>query len=99
MGIPVIDFSFLKRMITQIDDDEIDLNPNASNKIEAELAKSREEIEGKVDKYNEHRKEKRKKILEETKVSKEQLKTVQNGKSKTLKEQEKQEKGKERDDD
>ena len=95
MGIPVIDFSFLKRMITQIDDDEIDLNPNASNKIEAELAKSREEIEGKVDKYNEHRKEKRKKILEETKVNEKQLNKKPNKDLDLNKVQDKQEKGRE----
>ena len=97
MGIPVINFKFLKRMITQIDDKEVGLNQNSSNKIEAELAKSSAEIDEKFKKYNEHKKVQRKKILDETKVSKEQLNTVSKENSKSSKEQEKQEK--EKDDD
>ena len=97
MGIPVINFKFLKRMITQIDDKEVGLNQNSSNKIEAELAKSSAEIDEKFEKYNEHKKAQRKKILDETKVSKEQLNTVSKENSKSSKEQEKQEK--EKDDD
>ena len=91
MGIPVINFKFLKRMITHIDDKEVGLNQNSSNKIEAELAKSSAEIDEKFEKYNEHKKAQRKKILDETKVSKEQLNTVSKEKSKSSKEQEKQE--------
>ena len=73
MGIPVINFSFLKRIITQVDENENDLDLNSSDKIESELARSSEEIDKKFEKYNERRKEQRKKILDETKVSKEQL--------------------------
>lgn len=89
MGIPVINFKFLKKMITQVDDDEIGLDQNSSNAVEAELAKSSEKIDKEFEQYSEHRKAQRKKILEETKVSKEQLKAVQSEKNKSSKEQEK----------
>ena len=89
MGIPVINFKFLKRMITQVDDDEIGLDQNSSNAVEAELAKSSEKIDKEFEQYGEHRKAQRKKILEETKVSKEQLKAAQSEKTKSSKEQEK----------
>ena len=89
MGIPVINFKFLKKMITQVDDDEIGLDQNSSNAVEAELAKSSEKIDKEFEQYGEHRKAQRKKILEETKVSKEQLKAAQSEKTKSSKEQEK----------
>ena len=40
VGIPLINFSFIKRMLNQIDVDEKSLDIKSTDKVEAELAKS-----------------------------------------------------------
>ena len=92
MGIPVIGFKFLKRMITQVDEEEQELDRNSTNDIEAELAKSSEEIDKKFANYGTQTRAQRKKILEETKVTKEQLNKnkAENNKEKTVENKEKQ---------
>ena len=69
-------FISLKNMVTSKPDvsDDIELNPNSLNKEEATLAKSFEKVDQEVQDYDiSNRAQKRNKILEETKVSKEQL--------------------------
>lgn len=70
MGIPFIDFRFIKRALNQIDVEEKDLNLESTDKVEAELAKSSREIEEKFSKYGNSGKAQRRKTLETVKVKK-----------------------------
>ena len=70
MGIPFVNFSFIKRVLNQIDVDEKDLNSESTDKVEAELAKSSKEIDEKFSKYGNSSKAQRRKTLETVKVKK-----------------------------
>lgn len=73
MGIPFVNFSFIKRVLNQIDVDEKDLNSESTDKVEAELAKSSKEIDEKFSKYGNSSKAQRRKTLEAVKVKKNDL--------------------------
>ena len=73
-----------------------ELNVNSTNPTEVALAESSAEIDVKVNNYGEHRKAQRKKILEETRVTKEQLKTNSERNKNTAKEKVQTDRGLER---
>ena len=77
MGIPFIDFRFIKRALNQIDVEEKDLNLESTDKVEAELAKSSREIEEKFSKYGNSGKAQRSETLEAVKVKKDLVKPQQ----------------------
>ena len=74
MGIPLINFSFIKRALNQIDVDEEDLNIESGDKVEAELAKSSKEIDEKFSKYGNSSKAQRRETLKQVHVSQKDLK-------------------------
>ena len=97
MGIPFVNFSFIKRALNQIDIDEEDLDIDSTDKVEAELAKSSEEIDEKFSKYGKSSKAQRRETLKEVHVSQKDLKASK-AKNSSSKENTKQEE-KNKDDD
>lgn len=59
-------------------EDDIALNPNSMDKLEAYLAKNQDEIDDEVNKYGNNIKRARQEMLNHTKVSKEQLEANKN---------------------
>ena len=57
--------------------DEIELNPNSSDKIEAYLAKNQDEVDGKVNNYGGKGNSKKQKGIEGIEVSKEKLGNIE----------------------
>lgn len=75
-------FVSLKNMVTSKSDidPEIELNIDSSDKVEAELAKSSESIDSKVDAYGNAGKAQRREVLKSVKVDKKDLQPQEKGK-------------------
>ena len=88
MGIPLINLSFFKRMLNQVNDDKDDLDIESSNKTEVELAKSSAEIDEKVSKYGSSSKVQRSQTLKDLQVDSKTLKASKVNNSKDSKSKE-----------
>ena len=86
-------FVILKNMVTSKSDidSEIELNTDSSDKVEAELAKSSESIDNKVDAYGNSGKAQRREVLKSVRVDTKDLQPQE--KSKTTQKQSEQQIG------
>ena len=74
---PILSLWNMAKSTDEVEDD-IALNPNSMDKLEAYLAKNQDEIVDEVNKYGNNIKRARQEMLNHTKVSKEQLEANKN---------------------